>query len=233
MGLLILIPGPNEYLGCVLIVINILLTVWHAVGYCAFPPRYFVGPTPRGLRKLVGPASSGGLAAAHLCEQIDKSRTSGARHFLRPEAARFLDELLRLLVDANADLVKVLRNQDDSCNIHALLADDWEAKLASVDFATAQDAFTKLAKLSDYPRDHAFFLGVLDEIADHGLIAIRNEGMAYRIWPAFSFQIVYAHSNTLTAASLELTARLHRFIHFAQKVKLLARPVGIVAKAVV
>lgn len=170
---------------------------------------FFVGSTPRALRKLVNPDASG-LSAVQLPDQIDKSRTSGARYFLSPEAVRLLDELLRRLVAANKKLSKALRNNDGSCNIQALLTDDWEEKVASIDFTDAQTAFLAIAKESNFSLEDAFFHGVLGELADHGLVAIRNDrdGMGDRIWPSSTSQIVYAHSTSLTSAALKTSARL-------------------------
>ncbi len=145
------------------------------------------------------------------------------------------DELLRLLVTANAELSEALRNNDGSCNIHALLADDWEGKLTSIDFTDAQAAFAAIAKESNYSLDNAFFRGVLDELADHGLVAIRNDndGKGDRIWPSSTSQIVYAHSTSLTSDALEASARLLQpLVLFMRKVNPLIGPVPLATSLV-
>ncbi len=107
-----------------------------------------------------------------------------------------------------------------------------KGKLASIDFTDAKAAFAAIANESNYSLDNAFFRSVLDELADHGLVAIRNDndGKGDRIWPSSTSQIVYAHSNTLTAAALEESARLlHPFVLFMRKVQPLVGPARIAA----
>ena len=72
---------------------------------------------------------------------------------------------------------------------------------------------------------------MLDEIADHGLVTLRSEGSGDTIWPASASQVVYAHSNTMTAAALEGAARmLNPFVHFVKQVKPLVPAAGVAAK---